>query len=146
MDPLVEPLGYLGCSAHPKVCSDPPPLDFSCSVKNKWPKIISPVKTFHTVVNTIVQTSHQGPFHCKELPIKNMLRLGNIVHNLTHFPVDGEGNGGLPHIILITPVMCVLYNDTPHYLHELTQFRSKIFRHVHPCSVVHVYGCSMHLS
>ena len=70
---------------------------------------------------------------------KSIPRLGNIVHNLTHFPMDGEGNGGLPHIILITPVIDVLYNDTMHYQYELIKFRSKMFRHVHPCSVVHVY-------
>ena len=145
MDSLVYSLGYWGCSSHPKVWYDPPPLDLSCSMKNKWPKTISPVKTFDTGVNTIVQTSHQGPFHGKELPIKNIPRLGNIVHNLKHLPVDDAVKGGLINIILTTIVMDFLYNDTPYYQHELTQFSSKIFRHVHPCSVVHMSAaCILH--
>ena len=83
------------------------------------------VNIFNMGVNNIVQPIHQGPFHGKEGPIKNILRIGQIVHNLTHFPVYGEGKGVLPHIILTTPDIDILYNDTPHYQHELTQFRSK---------------------
>ena len=125
VDSLGESLGYWGRSVYPKVCSDPPFLDFSSSANNKWSKIMTLVNIFNMGVNNIVQPIHQGPFHGKERLIKNIPRLRQILHNLTHLPVDGEGRGGLPHIILNTPVMDIFYNNTPHYQHKITHFRPK---------------------
>ena len=67
---LGKSLGSWGWSAHAKMCSDPHPLDFSCSVKNKWSKIISPFKMFHIVANTFFCPGHKWPFHGKEDPGK----------------------------------------------------------------------------
>ena len=38
--------------------------------------IISPVDMVHMLENTIVRPIHQGPFHGKEGPGRNMLRIG----------------------------------------------------------------------
>ena len=88
LNSLCIPLGSWGWSAHSKMCSDPPPLDFSLYVKNKLSKCIYPIEKFHKGVNTTVCTSHQLKFHGKEVRDKNMLRIGEGVHDLTHSPVD----------------------------------------------------------
>ena len=43
---------------------------------------------FHMGAKKIVYPSHQGPFHGKDGSDKNMLRLGQELHNFTHSPVD----------------------------------------------------------
>ena len=50
----------------------------------------------------------------------------------------------ITHLTFLAPVMDVLCKGTPYSQHELTQLRSKIFRHVHLCSAVHVQVLSMH--
>ena len=71
-----------------------------------------------------------------------MLRIDQEVHDITNLPVYGEEHGGLTHLIFITIFLYVLCNSLPHYQHELTQFRSKIFRGFHFCSVLHVHDIS----
>ena len=51
----------------------------------------------------------------------------------------GKNIGGLPHLIFIILVISFLCNVNTYSWHEPTQFRSKIFRHVLLCSVVHVH-------
>ena len=55
------------CSAYNKLCSDSPPLDLYCYVKIKLFKTISPIKMFHMVDITVGLSSHQVPFHGKEV-------------------------------------------------------------------------------
>ena len=68
--PVYSPGGllvYWVCSAHNKLCSDSPPLDLYSYVKIKLFKTISPVKMFHMGAITIILSSHQLPFHGKEV-------------------------------------------------------------------------------
>ena len=63
--------------------------------------------------------------------------------NLSLYGICGLVQGGLTHIILITPVMNVLFNGTPHSHKKLNLFIYKIFRRVHLCNVVNVHECSI---
>ena len=60
------------------------------------------------------------------------------------FSCRREGERGISNLTLFTPVIHVFCNGPPHYQHELTQLSSKIFRHVHHSSAVHVHERSMH--
>ena len=54
-----------------------------------------------------VHPSHQGKFYGKEVPVKNMLMIGRVVHYLAHSLVYGECQGVLLHLTLTTPVLYV---------------------------------------
>ena len=43
----------------------------------------------HIGENAVVIPSHQGPLHGDSGPRKNMLRLGQVVHDLIYSPVYG---------------------------------------------------------
>ena len=136
---LEKSLSSWGWIAHYKVWSYQPPLDFSCSVKNKWPK-----NHLYSQDDLHGRKQNFSPYPPGTIPwwgrtCKNMLRTGWVLHNLTHFTVDGEGQWGIPHLTLTTPVLDFFYNDTTSSWHGMTKLRSKIFRHVQLCSSVHVY-------
>ena len=44
----------------------------------------------HMLENIIIHPIYQVPLYGKEGPDKNMLRLGNGVHDITHLPIDGR--------------------------------------------------------
>ena len=68
-----------------------------------------------------------------------MLKIGLVVHDLTHSPVYEEGQEVHTHITMITPFMDVLLNGPPYFQHELNELISKIFSHVQIFSVVHLH-------
>ena len=82
---LEKLLGYWGCGAHTKVCSDPLPLVFSFSVKKNYLTTISPVKMLHMRYLKIILLSHQGSFHCNGGHGKNILSLGKGFNYLDFF-------------------------------------------------------------
>ena len=97
----------------------------------------------HMGVNTVIYPINKELFHDKEQNSKNMFSLWQGVHDLTHFPVDGEGHGGLPHIKFLIPVMDILCKGRPRSIHELIQFSSEIFRQIHIFIVVYVHDHSI---
>ena len=78
---------------------------------------MSPVKMLQMVSNTTVVPSHQGPLNGKEDSGKWILRIILVVQDPSHSSVDGEAQGGIPHIIFTTPDIGVFFNGTPHYRH-----------------------------
>ena len=62
----------------------------------------------HVVSNTILCTINQGPLNGKECPGKDMIILGQVLHDLVNYPVDREVQGLITHTKLITPVIYVL--------------------------------------
>ena len=106
-------------------------------------EIISPVKIL-TWEQTFVCPSNQVRLHRNKVPGKNILRLGWGVHDLAYPPVYVEVKEGLHRIILNTYILDVLCNVTPHYWHEMTQFRAKLFRHAQLFSPVILHEHSMY--
>ena len=78
------------------------------------------------------------------MPSKNIIRLGWVSNDTTHYNLYDKEQGVIDHLIFITPFLYLFWNSPPHYWHGITQFNSKIFRYVHLCSAVHVHERSTH--
>ena len=97
----------------------------------------------HMGENTTVCLYHQGQFHGKGVPGKNMLRLrrGRITLSCKSAWILRKTGGESPTHIH-HPLLDVFFKRYHHSQHERTWFSSEIFRNFHLFSAVHVHECS----
>ena len=109
MNSLGKSLGYWGWNEHYKVCFDPPPIYFYLYVKDKLSKT--------SIYFTWDQTQLFGLAIMDHSLVNNSLvNLSGLdeEYKIIQLPVNGEGQGGVPHKTFTTTFLYVFFNITNH--------------------------------
>ena len=121
------------------ICDPMQTLLICLSLWKQTTKIIYPVETFHIGAETIIHSSHQVTLHGKEGPNLFNQDWVSSTQFFTNSLIYEKEQGLILHLIFITPFLYFFCNGTSHWWHKMTQVNSKIFRHVRPCSSLHVH-------